>query len=382
MNIEQPSERIRVLCVDDEPEVLEGLKLQLRRGFVVETATGGEEALRKIASQEPFAIVVSDMRMPGMDGATFLAKVRERTPDTVRVLLTGQTDLTAAIAAVNEGQIFRFLTKPCPPASFLRVVQEAAELHRLKDAEKTLLERTLKGAVQALSEVPSLVNPIAFGRASRVKRTAVGICEKLAVQDRWQIELAALLSQLGFVTLPEATARKVYFGQELDPQEKQLLAKLPEMTSRILGNIPRLEPVLSILRGERSGPHNSTINQGIAILEVATTLDRLEATGKADSLALAELRRLHPNESAIIEALESMLETAIDGVKPKAIGLADLRLGMTLAEDIRTRAGLVLVARGFTVNEAFVERMRLFRSDLVVEPIFILEHAAHGKEAA
>ncbi len=381
MKPEGSGERISVLCVDDEPEVLEGLKLQLRRGFTVETATGGEAALRKIEEHGSFAVVISDMRMPGMDGASFLARVRERTPDSVRILLTGHSDLTAAIAAVNEGQIFRFLTKPCPPASFLRVVIEAAELYRLREMEKTLLERTLKGSVQALSEVLALVNPIAFGRATRLRRIAAGICDRMALTERWPIELAALLSQIGYVTLPEATATKVYFGRELDPEEQALVSRLPAIGSQILSNIPRLEPVLAILRRETTGLPNSTVNLGVTILDIAAELDAFETAGMEPKFALARIREKHPHARPVLDALERLLETDRLDTGPLAIPIREVRPGMVFAEDVRTRAGLVLVARGFTASEAFIDRMQGFRSDLVVEPVLVWEQKRSAEAA-
>src|SRR5687768_872607 len=103
-----------VLCVDDEPQVLAGLSVSLRRRYEILTATSGAEALAVLARRPDVAVVVSDMRMPGMDGAAFLAKAKEIAPDAVRVLLTGYSEIDAAMNAVNQGQIFRFLTKPCP----------------------------------------------------------------------------------------------------------------------------------------------------------------------------------------------------------------------------------------------------------------------------
>ena len=121
--------RTRVLCVDDEPHVLEGLSLHLRRRYDVDTATSGGAGLDILKADATIAVVLSDMRMPGMDGASFLARAKEVAPDAVRLLLTGQADLDSAIAAVNEGQIFRFLTKPCPPPTLLGAVAAATEQH-------------------------------------------------------------------------------------------------------------------------------------------------------------------------------------------------------------------------------------------------------------
>jgi YesN/AraC family two-component response regulator len=94
----------RVLFVDDEPKILEGIERTFRKQVELQTASSGAEALRLIGESGPFAVVISDMRMPAMNGAQFLAKVREQEPDTVRMILSGHADLEATIAAVNEGR--------------------------------------------------------------------------------------------------------------------------------------------------------------------------------------------------------------------------------------------------------------------------------------
>lgn len=105
----------KILCVDDDSNILQGYKRALRRDFDIFIAEGGLEALSIIEKEGPFAVVVSDMRMPVMDGVQFLSRVRDIAPETVRMMLTGNADQQTAIIAVNEGNIFRFLTKPCPP---------------------------------------------------------------------------------------------------------------------------------------------------------------------------------------------------------------------------------------------------------------------------
>ena len=103
----------RVLLVDDEPEVLEGYQRMLSRQFEIETALGGEAGLASIRDRGPFGVVIADLRMPGMDGVQFLSRVRQAAPNTVRVVLSGNADLQTAVDAVNQGYIFRFLSKPC-----------------------------------------------------------------------------------------------------------------------------------------------------------------------------------------------------------------------------------------------------------------------------
>jgi EAL domain-containing protein (putative c-di-GMP-specific phosphodiesterase class I)/CheY-like chemotaxis protein len=133
--------KARVLLVDDEPAVLAGLRRQLRSQYDVVTATDGATGLELLQHAGPFAVVVSDMRMPVMDGATFLAGARAAARDTVRILLTGQADIDAAVAAVNRGQIFRFLSKPCPAALLQECLRDAIDQHHLSQVRTEIIEK-------------------------------------------------------------------------------------------------------------------------------------------------------------------------------------------------------------------------------------------------
>ena len=133
----------KVLFVDDEQEILDGYERLLRRDFHVRVARGGAAGLTEIEQNGPFAVVISDMRMPGMNGAEFLAQVRRTEPNTVRMLLTGYTDIGAAIAAVNEGNIFRFLTKPCDKETLADAINLGITQYHLIRAEKDLVKQAL-----------------------------------------------------------------------------------------------------------------------------------------------------------------------------------------------------------------------------------------------
>ena len=195
----------RVLFVDDEPNVLHAFERQLRRQrLTVDTAVGGEAGLALLATQGPYAVVVSDMRMPGMDGVEVLTRAKDVAPDAVRIMLTGVADQQTAIDAINEGSIFRFLTKPCPANALIRALDAALRQHELVIAERELLEQTLSGAVKVLMDVLSLVNSVAFGSASRLRKIVRELASELPVDDSWQLDLAAMLSQIGCVTLPQA----------------------------------------------------------------------------------------------------------------------------------------------------------------------------------
>jgi EAL domain-containing protein (putative c-di-GMP-specific phosphodiesterase class I)/CheY-like chemotaxis protein len=137
-------DRPRILLVDDEPALLAGLRRQLRPYYDIVCSTEPAAALDILTSQGPFAVVVSDMRMPVMDGAVFLEHARTLAPDATRVLLTGQADIPATIAAINRGQVFRFLCKPCPAEELLDTLQAAVDEHTRFQAERRLLDRSLR----------------------------------------------------------------------------------------------------------------------------------------------------------------------------------------------------------------------------------------------
>ncbi len=143
----------KILCVDDEPNILAGYRRSLRKQFEIETAPGGAEALAMIAEGGPYAVLVTDMRMPGMDGIQFLREAQRVAPDSVRIMLTGNADQQTAAGAVNEGRIFRFLNKPCPAEDLAHALAAGLEQYRLVTAEKELLEKTLGGTIRMMMEI-------------------------------------------------------------------------------------------------------------------------------------------------------------------------------------------------------------------------------------
>ena len=370
----------RLLCVDDEPNVLDGLARQLRRQFAITTATSGRAGLELIATADPFAVVVSDMRMPGMDGAAFLRRVREVAPDTTRVLLTGQADLDAAIAAVNEACIFRFLTKPCPPELLSSSLLAAAEQYRLVTAERVLLEETLHGSVRTLTDVLALASPIAFGRATRAKQLVSQLAERLDLLGRWELEVGAMLSQIGCVTLPVELADKLYHGRALAPPEQEMADRLPAAAEQLLGNIPRLDGVRKIVRYQqqrydgsgvpRDGVRGDRIPEGARLLKLALDLDVLQAQGLSVGAALDTLRgRAGWYDPAMLRALGDLLGEG-RGAEVREMRLREVRPGMTFAEDVTTRAGVLLIPRGHEVTPGLLERIRNFSDHIGVrEPV-------------
>ena len=374
----------RILCVDDEPLVLEGLKVNLRQGFEVVTAASGDEALQLLEKGPPFAVIVSDMRMPRMSGAELLARTRAAWPDTVRLLLTGQSEFTTALQAVNDGQVFRFLTKPCPFDALRAALQAAVEQHRLLGAERELLEKTLTGAVRALVEMLALTDPAAFGRAERLRRTAVALADRLSIAATWPIEMAAQLSPLAAVQLPKPVVLKLNAGLALAAAEQQLFEKALVQADQLLANIPRMEPVREILtspvlRSARAlvgaAPDSTPI--GVRILLVALHLDALESAGHTPPQALASLQT-HPDryDQVILEALAEVI-AAEEAVEVVDAPLSALEPGMVLAADVRSKGGVMLVARGHAVSETLLSRLRSFTGG-IAEPIKVAVRPERG----
>ena len=182
----------KILFVDDEPNILAAYQRQLRKQFSVEIAVGPVAGLAAIQNPRDFAVVVADMRMPEMSGVEFLVKVKTTAPETVRMMLTGNADQATAIEAINEGSIFRFLNKPCTKEIMAKTLTAALVQYRLVTAEKQLLEQTLSGSIQVLTEVLSLVNPAAFGRAERARRYIHHIVTSMKLANVWQYEVAAM----------------------------------------------------------------------------------------------------------------------------------------------------------------------------------------------
>ena len=381
-----PSDSLyKILCVDDEPRVLEGLRRHLRERFVVLTATGGAEALQILGNNKDLAVVVSDMRMPEMDGATLLRHTRAVRPSAVRVLLTGQADMAAAIKAINEGQIFRFLTKPCAPDQFLSVMDEAIRQHELIVAERVLLQRTLVGAIKALTDIMTLVSPAVVGRAQRLKRRVSALVTELNLDDRWQVEVAALLSYLGQVSLPDFLTYKLARGRELDAEESARVNNATRAANRLIAHVPRLEPVSAILAslsepvlGEAPGTPDPL---HVQVLRLAMEAERLEAQGLQSHAILESLQASGDFPVTLLAALRTALRQEHGTLERVEVPVAALTIGMVLDEDITTTREILIAPRGCEVTLSFVEHIAHFAQQLSKPTVAVLQQVSAGKSA-
>ena len=357
----------RVLFVDDETHVLDGIQRTLRKHVAIHTASSGAEGLRLLQEAGPFSLVISDMRMPGMNGAQFLSTVRDQAPDTVRMILSGQADLPSTIAAVNDGHIFRFLCKPCPADKLLGAVEEGLKQYRLITAEKVLLEQTLSGAIKMLIEILGMVSPGASSRASRLQRYVQELAIALQLPVRWQWITAAYVSQIGCVTLPKEIMAKVEAAQPLSHDEKQLYESHPRIAGTLLSTIPRLEDIAAIVTAQFGAidvaeqPAQMHLwdlrTTGAMLLRVSSVFDRLLSHGESHIDAIHAIRALKLGApESVLQALHLMKVTSREfTVRP--IGVKDLAIGMILDEDLKSCKGIRLVPAGQEITRTLMVKL-------------------------
>jgi response regulator RpfG family c-di-GMP phosphodiesterase len=372
----------RVLCVDDEPNILEGFARSLGRDYDVVTAASGADALARLRDQSneaPFAVIMSDMRMPGMDGATFLSRAANEYPDSTRILLTGQADLISAVAAVNEGRIFRFLFKPCASGVLRGQIAAAVEQNRLVRAERELLERTVHGCVRLLTEVLAVASPITFRQGALVKRIVAAFASRLGLPDSWKYETAAMLAQLGCIAIPGDVLERAAARMTLSAAEREMIEAHPESGQRMLSGIPRLEQVAAMIGRQRSpaspnAPSND-VERGAAMIRVATLAAELIDGGKVPAEAAAVLgERLRGWDLRLVEILADVtLPTGAKGeVRP--VTVRALRPGMLLMTEVRGKNGVTLCTKGCELTKPLIERIHRFAQGVgVMEPLRVCD---------
>ncbi len=371
----------KVLFVDDDFGALAGYQRALRRLVDVDTALGGEPGLEAIASRGPFAVIVADQNMPGMDGIGFLAKARDLAPDSVRMMLTGDSNPRLAVDAINQGNVFRFYQKPCPPETLIQAIEAGVRQHRLVTAERDLLDKTLKGVVHLLTDILALMDAEAFVRVEAWKGDIRTLCRELRVGNPWEVEIAAMLAPIGELILPPEVALKVRRGCALDEVERDMVMRSPETGSQLLGAVPRLDGVARIVlyrdkRFDGSGfPPDSVagaaIPLGARILRLVADLAVERARGADGDQAIAALAgRPGQYDPAVLAAAAICFGSQRAGRTLRSVLYRELRPGMILRSDLVTADGTMLLSSGRELTPALLERVRrVVRFGTCREPI-------------
>ncbi len=372
----------KILFVDDEPSSLTGYELMLRPNFEMDTAVGGEQGLTAVRERGPYAVVVSDMRMPGMNGAQFLARVRQAAPDTIRVILTGYSDITAAMDAVNEGNIFRLLAKPCNQEVLAKAITSGLVQYRLITAEKDLLENTLIGSIKVLTDVLGAVNPEVFGKSVRITRCVRHMVAKFHLTSSWCFEAAAMLSQLGCLMLDPELIQAAYVDTHLSAENRTRFEAHPNIARDLLGNVRRLEPVAWIISQQLiqapvnppqiPGVSAEILALGARMIKVSVAFDSLRMRGVSDDAAVSRLKYRSEFDRELIDALSDM-RSEESQMELRKIPISTLAIGMVLQQNIRNRAGVLVVAKGQEVTRPLLMKLEHFsRARLIDNEILAL----------
>ncbi len=414
-----------VLFIDDEANILSSLKRLFRtEGYRILTAESGAAGLA-LLEQETADVVVSDMRMPGMSGAEVLEQVRLKWPETVRILLTGYADISSTIAAINRGEIYRYISKPWDDNQILLTVRDALERKLLK-AEKQRLEaltlrqneelkelnasleekvrqrtealrqamasletaheKLKKGfftSIQVFANLMELREGSMAGHSRRVAELCRGMAKKMGlpaaeVQD---LVVAALLHDIGKIGLPDYMLEKPF--SNLTSEERAEYIKHPAKGAAALMALDQLANAAALVRshherydGQGYPNRLSALNipLGARILAVANDFDALQAgrlvpkkLGRSAALTLIVEGRGSRYDPAVVDAFADLVNKApeVEYSGPEVlVTSAQLQPGMILTRDIVTRDGLLLLARDYVLDNSLIEQIRNFeRSD-------------------
>ncbi|BFM05483.1 HD domain-containing phosphohydrolase [Halioxenophilus aromaticivorans] len=380
------TDQTKILIVDDEKMVLDGLKDVLRKHYNVHTALSAKDAITLLEQSGPYAVVISDMIMPDIDGAQFLTEVRERFPHSVRILLTGQANAEESARAVNDGGVYRFLMKPCDTDKLLDILADACVKYQRNVAESEIIKTTLFASMEVMSEALSIMNPMAFSRGGRLRQVVASLAKMAKVREPWMFEIAAMLSQLGCVTCPPDLLEKVYLREKLNANEKYQYENHPEAAYQLLHKIPRMEQVALMIRnqnhpeepaadeGREAKPMSDETHLGARFLYVAGHYDDLRMQGISHKPAIEKLHQHFKGKYGIyIDALKKAGAAVNNILIPKSIEISDLVPGMILAEDVHSQTDLLLMAQGQKMTSTAVGRLLGFHERIGVrEPFTVL----------
>ena len=382
----------KILFVDDEEHVLSAYKRAYRKVFAMETAKSGAEGLEKLKSQGPFSVVVSDMQMPEMNGIEFLTAVQKNAPDSVRMMLTGNADQGTAMQAVNQGRVFQFLTKPCPPELFEQAIKNGIKQYHLITAEKELLHKTLNGSVKVLTDILSIKDPVCFGQFKELAKIVKEFARINKITPSWNLELATMFSQIGAVTLPPETLQKVNNKFHLTGEEQDLVTQIPEIGSKLLRNIPRLDTVAKIVLYQNKDFNGGgfpldaikaeEIPFGARALRIFNDIYASEKNGVNALIAIEKMKQADglydPKVLATVESFYRNNAPEVDRSCPSIpLSANDIRIGNILATDIQTKEGNLLIPKGTEITQMLSIKIKNFgKIGIIKEPIFIFEASA------
>ncbi|MDX1754627.1 MAG: response regulator [Marinobacter sp.] len=409
----------RILFVDDEASILSALRRLMRKHpYECHFAEGARQGLEVLA-ERPIDLIVSDMRMPEMDGATFLAEVRKRWPFSVRFLMTGYADMNAAISALNQGGINRYISKPWDEDALLEAIEEGLRIRRLEREKKRLIDKSrrqneelrrlneelearvnertreiqeksdmLKQAIRQIensydafvrvfSTVISSRPQLQKGQSRQVADLSKALAKHLSLDrvETAHVYYAALLHEIGKLNLPDDVLTRA--EAHLTYRDRDVYQKYPEMGEMFLSSIPALAPTARIIRqhmelydGSGYPDHlkGHSIELGARILRVAHDFVGLQSGLLTTTPHDAEQayryiteyagRRYDPDIAALLQPLIHDFAIDLTQDHEKICAPSELEPGMVLTRDLVNRSGILLMVSGSSLNDHMINKLR------------------------
>ena len=378
----------RVLIVDDDPNLLSSLRRQLIDHFDLTLAQGGKEALlavqRAQEAQAPFAVVVCDMQMPELDGIQTLRRIQDIAPETVLLMLTGNADQKTAIDAINQGNVLRFYTKPCPMDTLVSGIKSGIEQYKIRIFERELLENTLAGSVKMLIDLISVNNYFSAGLSVRIRDYVRRLYSDGSFPRRWQLEIAASLALIGHVAIPPDLVAKKRNGEAFSEAERKIIAHAPETARNLIANIPRLGKVAeAILLQDRGydgsgfpedGPTGEDIPVDARMLKILKDLAEVTVESGAtetDAFVILEARSGRYDPKMLIKIKDCLSKSVLpEETSAVEMPVSELRAGQIVLSDLRLTNGLLIFPARTKLEKDQIDRIgdlqKLFS---FVEPI-------------
>lgn len=362
----------KVLLVEAAANPLGTLRAQLAKRFSLVCAVGAEEALKAVREHGAFAVVLTDLKLPKKDGPALLELIGRAFPHTVGILMAAHTDLDMAVNAVMDGKAFRCVAKPIAPDALARNIDAGLAQHKLLTAEQSFIEETMHGSVQALTEVLSLANPAAFGRALRIQGLVRRLSQAMLIPQFFEVDMAAMLSHIGCVSLPRIVLDKIRAGKDLLPEERRLFESHPTVGADLLAHIPRMELVSEIIRRQHARCDENP-PFGARVLRVVLDFDLLSFRGMPAATIFVQMNGVRGvYDPEVLKAFESTIPVDAGYVR-RRVTMRELKSNMILEEDIVTVDGMLLLAKDAELNEANIYRLIESKHSFdIVEPVSVL----------
>ncbi|MHC1751157.1 HD-GYP domain-containing protein [Humidesulfovibrio sp.] len=368
----------KILMVEAAANPLGRTHERLAERFDLTYAIGVEETIKAVRQHGPFDVILTDFKLAKMDGASLIMAVKAVHPNSVGILMAQRADLDLALNAVEDGKAFRVVLRPTSVEGLTAHLNAGLSQYTLETAEQSFLQDTLHGAIQALTDVLSLANPAAFGRALRVRGLVHRLSKALLIPQFWEVDMAAMLSHIGCVSLPKALLDKIAAGKDLAPDERKLFETHPTIGAGVLANIPRMALVSEIIKKQHAR-YDASPPFGARVLRVVMDYDTLLNRGLPAAAIFTQMHGVKGvYDPEILRAFEGTIPVD-SGYTRRRVTMRELKENMILEESIVSVDGMLLLAKDAELNEANIYRLiESTRSFDIVEPVTVLVPVGQG----